>query len=64
MATRLPEPAQRDNNMSHGISSLGVCILEVLAWKRLVQCNQRGTVNSPWLKGKVVSLLRRNRIER
>jgi hypothetical protein len=61
--TRQYQLAQQEYNMGHDIYSLGVCMLEVLVWKKLVQRSENGPSISPWFKDRAVSLIGMESIE-
>ena len=57
--------AQEDYNMGHDIYSLGVCMLEILIWKSLVERNGQGPQLSPLFmeKARHLDIPERNRAE-
>ena len=62
---RQMQVAQEEYNMGHDIYSLGVCMLEVLIWKPLVESTSQGPQISPMFKeqARYLNIPERNRVE-
>ena len=62
---RQMQVAQEEYNMGHDIYSLGVCMLEVLIWKSLVESGNQGPHISPMFKEQAnhLKIPERNRVE-
>lgn len=62
---RQMQVAQEEYNMGHDIYSLGVCMLEVLIWKSLVEFTSQGPQISPMFKEQArhLNIPERNRVE-